>query len=227
MSKDDLRSAIVDMAKAQDATLLFKAIAEGKRDLLLTYPRDLVCEGGLPKDENGMRRSIADESGGWVIAEHEGEIVGWTQFNRQWGGVGIVAWGWVKREVRRRGIASELIERSLSKLREMQCHKAIAYVGVDNKGVIDLCRKLGFREEGTLENHFYGSDLILFGIFMSAPLGATSSSGIPALPLELEEMHLDFTRRSFNDRIRSAYDRLLLDEVDAEPPKKLAAGKKR
>ena len=49
----------------------------------------------------------------------------------------------------------------------MQCHKAMAYIGVENKGTVGLCTKLGFREEGTLRNHFYGTDLILLGMLLS------------------------------------------------------------
>ena len=107
----------------------------------------------IPWTKNSLENAIIDEKGIFVIAEKEGEVVGYIGMYKilEEGHINNIA---VKRKYKGEGIATKLFY----ELKRIGAERGVeAYtleVRVSNLPAINLYKKLGFKEEGRRKNYY-------------------------------------------------------------------------
>ena len=73
-------------------------------------------------------------------------------------GVGIVNWLYVLPEYRKEGIARKMLSKVEKIFLQRGCHKLV----VTSEIASDFYRKIGYKKEGLLKNHWWGKDFYIF-----------------------------------------------------------------
>lgn len=107
---------------------------------------------------------------GFIVAELDGEVIGYAIGTMRWGGVGHVLAIAVDPPHRMRGIGSMLMENLTDRLRAEGAKKIRLEVRRSNLGARQFYRALGFREEGEVPYYYEnGETAVLMGVDLKAP----------------------------------------------------------
>jgi len=102
----------------------------------------------------------------WLyVAVFDDEIIGYIDFELGIGGVGILLGIYVKKERRKKGIGTMLLNYAVKFLKEHCCHKIRTEVYSYNFSAKELCFKNKFFLEGILINDEYNRNLEILSRF--------------------------------------------------------------
>jgi phosphinothricin acetyltransferase len=92
-----------------------------------------------------------------IVAEHDGEVVGWARLlaygvRDVYAGVGEASF-YVSRRARGRGVGGRLVRDLEGRARELEYWKLIALLFTENVASAALLRRAGWREVGVHERH--------------------------------------------------------------------------
>ena len=105
---------------------------------------------------------------GFIVAELNGEVIGYAIGAMRWGGVGHVLAIAVDPPYRRRGIGSMLMMDLLDRLRANGAKKIRLEVRKSNLGAQQFYRSLGFHKEGEIPYYYEdGETAVLMGYELS------------------------------------------------------------
>jgi len=90
-----------------------------------------------------------------------GFLFGWNEYGVFW-----IDWLGVEEHKRRIHIATELVKECEKRAKRMKCHKMFLDTSCINIPAIHLYKKLGYKIEAKLKNHWLGWDYDLIGKFL-------------------------------------------------------------
>jgi len=82
-------------------------------------------------------------------------------------GVGMLGFLGIKKECRREGVGSQLLNRFLEEAKKRNAHKVWLFTSPNLHSAIGLYVKMGFVPEGYMRRHSYGLDLIIYSKFLN------------------------------------------------------------
>ena len=117
------------------------------------------------KVKERKRRFLESPDSIGLVAEEKGQVVGFAEGTVGAGvsHLGIIG---VRKEHRKRGIGSALLEEYIERSRQRGAHKVYLWTPKDLKPAIRLYIKVGFVPEGFLRKHVYGMDMIIYSKFL-------------------------------------------------------------
>lgn len=95
-------------------------------------------------------------------SNREGNILGVLLGSLSLDGVGTVNWLYVLPEYRKKGIARKMLSKVEKDFLKRGCHKLI----VTSEIASGFYRKIGYKREGLLKNHWWGKDFYIFSKFL-------------------------------------------------------------
>jgi len=102
----------------------------------------------------------------YLLAEEENEIIGLATGRVREDGVGMLGFLGVKKERRKGGAGSHLLNRFLEEAKKRNAHKVWLFTSPNLHHAIRLYVKTGFVPEGYMRRHSYGLDLIAYSKFL-------------------------------------------------------------
>jgi len=171
LSENKLQKSIIRTARLEDSAALLEiqreVVAEGQYFISLSDEFNKTVE----EQKEWVKNCLENERETLLVAEVNGEIVGWICFNTQnrkrlshTGSLGIM----VKKEMRNAGIGRLLLEELLAWAKNNPfIEKVSLAVFASNTRAITLYKRLGFVEEGRkvkeykLNNHEYLDDILM------------------------------------------------------------------
>ncbi|HKZ93893.1 MAG TPA: GNAT family N-acetyltransferase [Candidatus Bathyarchaeia archaeon] len=102
----------------------------------------------------------------YLSAEEDKEIIGLATGRAGEGGVGTLGFLGVKKDYRRGGEGSMLLNRFLEEAKKRNAHKVWLFTSPNLHSAIRLYIKTGFVPEGYMRQHSYGLDLIIYSRFL-------------------------------------------------------------
>jgi L-amino acid N-acyltransferase YncA len=144
--------AHIRIATLNDAIAIAKIYNQGIEDRVATYE----TEPRSSEDQQAWLQAIADRYPA-VVAEIEGEIVGWAgagpyRDRECYRGIGEFSI-YVHRDWRGRGVGNLLLAAVVSEAERLGLWKLLSRIFPFNEASRALCRKHGFREVGVYEKH--------------------------------------------------------------------------
>ncbi len=134
-------------ACAQDATAVAMIWNFEIRDGVSTF-------NSVEKMPTEVQTLIADRKSTFLVAEHEGQVVGFATYSQFRGGVGYARTMehtiYLSEAVRGLGLGRQLMQRLQDHARSQQVHCLIAGIGAENHDGIAFHAALGFVETGRL-----------------------------------------------------------------------------
>jgi ribosomal protein S18 acetylase RimI-like enzyme len=101
----------------------------------------------------------------FLVAEQEehflGFLFGWNEYGVFW-----IDWIGVEEHKRRNHIATELVKECERRAKRMKCHKMFLDTSCTNFPAINLYKKLGYKIEAQLKNHWLNWNYDLIGKFL-------------------------------------------------------------
>lgn len=89
-----------------------------------------------------------------LVAEHDGEIIGWGALSPYSDRAAYAATAevsvYIDRAFRRRGVGQALTEALIERARSAELHVLLARICSENSASIEMVRKLGFSDAGTM-----------------------------------------------------------------------------
>jgi L-amino acid N-acyltransferase YncA len=139
-------------ASVNDAADMAEIYNQGIEDRIATYE----TEPRSAEEQQAWLRAIADRYPA-VVAEREGEIIGWAgtgpyRARECYRGIGEFSI-YVRRDWRRRGVGDLLLAALISEAERLGLWKLLSRIFPFNEASRVLCRKHGFREVGMYEKH--------------------------------------------------------------------------
>ncbi len=101
-----------------------------------------------------------------LLAEENHETVGLATGRAGENGVGMLRFLGVKKESRRGGIGSKLLNKFLEEAKKRSAHKVWLFTSPNLHPAIRLYVKNGFVPEGYMRRHSYGLDFIIYSKFL-------------------------------------------------------------
>jgi len=101
------------------------------------------------------------------MAEEGEEIMGVASGRVREDGVGFLGFLGVKKDLRKKGVGSDLLESFLEEARKRNAHKVWLFTAPSLHSAIRLYVKAGFVPEGYMRRHSYGLDLIFYSKFLT------------------------------------------------------------
>jgi L-amino acid N-acyltransferase YncA len=141
---------IVRPARPEDAAAVAGIYNEGIEDRVATFETD-------PRAAADMAARIGDPRQPLLVAERDGEVVGWASVARfrdrcVYAGVGEYT-VYVARAARGGGVGRALLEALVPAAEDAAYHKLVGQLFTSNAGSIALARSCGFREVGVHLRH--------------------------------------------------------------------------
>ena len=118
-----------------------------------------------PEYRKRFKQRIESKDGIFLLAEENNEIVG-VASGREYAGVCTLGFMGVKKEYRRKGVGTSLLNRFIEEAKERKAHKVWLYTSPNLLQAIKLYIRKGFVPEGFLRKHTRGSDLIIYSKFL-------------------------------------------------------------
>ena len=118
-----------------------------------------------PESLERFKQRLESKDGIFLLAEETNEIVG-VASGREYAGVCNLNFIGVKKEHRRKGVGSSLLDRFIEVAKERKAHKVWLYTSPSLLPAIKLYIKNGFIPEGFLRKHTRGLDLIIYSKFL-------------------------------------------------------------
>jgi len=91
-------------------------------------------------------------------SNREGNIIGVLLGAVSLDGVGVVNWLYVLPEYRKKGLAGKLLSKVEKEFLQKDCHKVVVTTEIAS----GFYRKIGYKKEGLLKNHWWGKDFYIF-----------------------------------------------------------------
>ena len=114
-----------------------------------------------------IKKILKDKSYEILIAEEEGEVVGFLFMEKPYGGVSYCAWVGVVEEMKKRGVGRKLMEFWEEEAIKKGCHKLMLLTQTaSNRNIFP---RYGFREEGFEEKSWFGLNAWIFGKVIGGP----------------------------------------------------------
>jgi len=102
----------------------------------------------------------------YLLAEEDNEIIGLATGRVREDGVGMLGFLGVKKDCRRGGIGSKLLNKFMEEAKKRSAHKVWLFTSPNLHSAIRLYVKTGFVPEGYMRRHSYGLDLIVYSRFL-------------------------------------------------------------
>lgn len=123
-----------------------------------------------------VRKAILDRNSLWHLlaaklnqdriiltgSNRKGNIIGVLLGAANLDGVGTVNWLYVLPEYRKKGIARKMLSKVEKEFLQKGCHKLV----VTSEIASGFYRKIGYKKEGVLKNHWWGEDFYIFSKFL-------------------------------------------------------------
>jgi len=103
----------------------------------------------------------------YLLAEKDKEIIGLATGRVREDGVGMLGFLGVKKESRKEGFGSKLLNKFLEEAKKRNAHKVWLFTSPNLHSAIALYVKTGFVPEGYMRQHSYGLDLIIYSKFLN------------------------------------------------------------
>lgn len=107
-----------------------------------------------PWSENSIRQELENELSFWLVAEEDGEVVGYVGSQTVLGESDVMNLA-VSPNRRRRGIAKALMQALEAHLAQAGSEKLTLEVRASNNAAIALYTRLGFRQIGVRPNYYF------------------------------------------------------------------------
>lgn len=91
-------------------------------------------------------------------SNREGNIIGVLLGAVSLDGIGVVNWLYVLPEYRKKGLAGKLLSKAEKEFLQTYCHKVVVTTEIAS----GFYRKIGYKKEGLLKNHWWGKDFYIF-----------------------------------------------------------------
>ena len=119
-------------------------------------------------DESFLDWAFTNRERGYALylCENDSESLGYIDSIVGRWGVGFITGIYVNPQYRKQGIGEGLMKKSHDRFLERDCHKARLEVFADNKGAISFYSRVGFVEEGYLQNDEDKRDVIIMSRFL-------------------------------------------------------------
>lgn len=121
-----------------------------------------VCK---PEGRERFKQRMESRDAVFLLAEEANEITG-VALGREYGGVCNLGFLGVKKEHRRKGVGTYLLNRFVEEARKRKAHKVSLHTSPSLLPAIKLYIKNGFIPEGFLRKHTRGLDLIIYSKFL-------------------------------------------------------------
>jgi len=119
-----------------------------------------------------VRKAILDRNSLWHLlaaklnkdrviltgSNREGNIIGVLLGAVSLDGVGVVNWLYVLPEYRKNGLAGKMLSKVEKEFLQKDCHKLVVTTEIAS----GFYRKIGYKKEGLLKNHWWGKDFYIF-----------------------------------------------------------------
>lgn len=102
----------------------------------------------------------------YLLAEEDNKIMGLATGRVREDGVGMLGFLGLKKDSRRGGIGSKLLNRFLEEAKKRSAHKVWLFTSPNLHSAIRLYVKTGFVPEGYMRRHSYSLDLIIYSRFL-------------------------------------------------------------
>jgi len=102
-----------------------------------------------------------------LLAEENKGIIGLATGRVREDGVGMLGFLGVKKDCRKGGVGSKLLNKFLEEAKKRSAHKVWLFTSPSLHSAIRLYVKSGFVPEGYMRRHSYGLDLIIYSKFLS------------------------------------------------------------
>jgi L-amino acid N-acyltransferase YncA len=141
----------VRTAEPPDAEAIAAIYNQGIEERLATFQTRM-------HDPGELELKVEQRGGQLLVAEAEGEVVGWAGWSgyddpaEHYAGVGECA-VYVARDARRGGVAAELLAAIAEAAPKAGMHKLIAKIFTANEASIELFRRAGYGEVGVHRRH--------------------------------------------------------------------------
>lgn len=113
-----------------------------------------------------LKQIIRSEQGIVLLAEENDEVIG-VALGRIFGGVCHLGFLGVKREYRKRGVGTQLLNRFIDEAKKRKAHKIWLLTSPKLISARRLYIKKGFIPEGLLRKHIRGIDMIIYSKFLT------------------------------------------------------------
>lgn len=118
-----------------------------------------------PENKERFKQRLESKDGIFLLAEENNEIVG-VASGREYAGVCHLNFIGVKKEYRRKGVGSSLLNRFIEVAKERKAHKVLLHTSPNLLPAIKLYINSGFLPEGFLRKHTHGLNLIIYSKFL-------------------------------------------------------------
>jgi len=102
----------------------------------------------------------------YLLAVQNSKIIGLATGRVREDGVGMLGFLGIKKERRKEGVGSKLLNRFLEEARKRNAHKVWLFTSPNLHSAIRLYVKTGFVPEGYMRRHSHGLDLIVYSKFL-------------------------------------------------------------
>jgi [ribosomal protein S18]-alanine N-acetyltransferase len=111
-------------------------------------------EPGIAYSAGEMRRYLSLETREAIVAESDGEIVGFCLGHRAPHDIGRIITLDVRSDRRRSGLGRELLTSTILRLASAGARETVLEVDERNQGAIAFYKELGFRSRGRIPNYY-------------------------------------------------------------------------
>lgn len=119
-----------------------------------------------PDAKDRLQNVITNPTRITLVAEEEGQIVGFALGRTQKSGLSWLSFMGVSPTHRRRGIGKRLVQKYLEESRLKGAYKVSLNTAPELKPAMKLYTEMGFVPEGLLRRHRYGVDHIIYSKFL-------------------------------------------------------------
>jgi ribosomal protein S18 acetylase RimI-like enzyme len=150
----------VRIANPEDASTIIDMVRMGIEEKAF-HNRVVSVEGFLEYAFHNRTRGF-----NLFVCQVGDEIVGYMDSRVGRWGVGEISGVYVNPEHRKEGVGKALMEKTLDQFMLNNCHKARLEVFADNKGAVEFYSRLGFFQEGYLQNDEDRRDVMVVSKFL-------------------------------------------------------------
>ena len=112
-----------------------------------------------------FKQRIKSRDGIFLVAEEDNEIVG-VALGQESGGVCTIGFLGAKKEHRRKGVGTGLLDRFVKEAKKRKAHKVSLRTSPNLLPAVKLYVNNGFIPEGFLRKHIHGLDVIVYSKFL-------------------------------------------------------------
>ncbi len=154
-----------DLERLQDCELqIWESLKEWLPDSFVTPNMDYIRR---PEYLQNWQQMLQNKEVIYLFSEKNREAIGVATGRVREDGVGMLGFLGIKREHRKGGAGSTLLNKFLEEARKRNAHKVWLFTSPNLHNAIRLYIKMGFVPEGYMRRHSYGLDLIIYSKFLN------------------------------------------------------------